>query len=46
MYNDFIISGVVLVCALNIAWIYFDTVHLKHELNRLKIELEGLKKKG
>lgn len=46
MYNDFIISAIALVYAINIVWLYFDTIHLKHEVNRLNIEIDGLKKKG
>ena len=43
MYNEILLTIIAAVNVANITWLYFDTVHMKHEIKRLQIELQAVK---
>lgn len=46
MTPEVVLTLITFVNVINIVWLYYDTNHFKHEIKRLNIEIEGLKKRG
>jgi len=43
MTTDLLLTLITFFNVINIVWLYSDTLHLKHEIKRLRIEHEGAK---
>lgn len=43
MTTEILLTLITFINVLNIVWLYSDTRHLKHEINRLEIQLKGAK---